>query len=631
MKPAPPLLRPLVLIVVLAAWVAGLFFLPGKVWLEPFAHGPAENVSGAVRVPGATDRPGRARLAEIDLAGASSLLTLETRASGGFSLQVKDLESGEVARVVRFPPRSGSTEILLALGGESLPGRVRLTLWNHNKSSLEIDGVTVRRLRSGYRWAPILYRILAPLLLALVGIRNRRSLVSYLKGETPSDHRMSVSRWDGLSAVLVFLLCFSIFRLAPVHQLLDSKFISAVSHSFLKSGSVALPSDFAPTKRARKLYTLRPVGDKTYHFFSSAPAVLNSPFVALFEMSGVSSVAPDGRFLGHHEKRMLRFIAAFLAATLCAVLFLTARVWIPPGYALGLTLIFAFGTQIFSTVSRPFWSHSWSTLLLAIALLLLVGPRFKERAWIYGLISTLLCWAYFCRPPMSLAIVGIALFVVVRRRRFLLPFTATGLVWAGLFVAYSLQIYGTLVPPYFLSSHLESGRLAGGLLVTSYPEAVVGTLFSPGRGLLVYVPILVLILFALIRRWRWIPDKDLAVTALGVCFAHWQLVSLFRNWWGGQSFGPRLMSDLIPWIFLLAILVLAGLRAARSDGRFRWTPMNRAVVGVVVAASIFIHTRGATVQETQRGAGIWNWRYPQFMAGLLERPDSSDEPGDSGD
>ena len=112
-------------------------------------------------MPGATDRPGRARLAEIDLAGASSLLTLETRASGGFSLQVKDLDSGEVVRVVRFPPRSRSTEILLALGGESFPGRVRLTLWNHNRSSLEIDGVMVQRLRSGYRWAPILYRILA--------------------------------------------------------------------------------------------------------------------------------------------------------------------------------------------------------------------------------------------------------------------------------------------------------------------------------------------------------------------------------------------------------------------------------------------------------------------------------------
>ena len=628
MKPAPSLLRALLLIVVLTAWVSGYFFMPGWVWLQPFVSGPAESLSGPLIVPAATQRPGRARLGQFDLTGRDSLLTLETRAVSEFSLQIKDDDTGEVARVVRFPPRSGAAKIRLALKGDSLPRRLRLTLWNRLRSDLEIQGAELQTLRPGYRWAPVLYSLFGPFLLLLVGLRNRQQLFCYLSGEDSLQRGIAWPRWDSLMAGLIFLLCFSIFRIAPVHQLLDSKFLSAVSHSFLSSGSVALPASFAPTKRARQIYTLRPVGEKTYHFFSSAPAVLNSPFVALFEMSGVSSVAPDGHFLGHHEKRILRFIAAFVAATLCAVLFLIARVWLPPGHALGLTLTFAFGTQIFSTVSRPFWSHSWSTLLLAVALLLLVSPRFAERAWVYMAIATLVCWAYFCRPPMSLAIVGVAGYVWAERRRFLLPFIATGMAWAGLFVLYSLQTYGSLVPPYFLSSHLKSGRLAGGLLVSSYPEAVLGTLISPGRGLFVYVPFLVLVLLVLALRWRWIADKRLAAVAVGVCVAHWQLVSMFRNWWGGQSFGPRLMSDLLPWFFLLAVLGMAALRAARGEGSFQWTLMRRIVLVLLVSASIFIHTRGATVQETQRGAGIWNWRYPQFMAGLLQRPEAPDESDD---
>ena len=619
-------LRPLLLIVVLTVWVAGLFFVPARAWLEPFATGPVENLSGFVEVPGADARPGRARLAQIHLIeGQSSLLTLEAGPGEAFSLQVKNDIGGEVVRVFKFPPRERPMEMLLALDSREMPERLRLTLWNRNRSPLQFESANLRPLRASYRWAPTLYRLLGPLLLILAALRNRQQMRRYLRGEDAPEASARWRSWDGLMAILIFLFCFSIFRLAPVHQRLDSKFISVVSHSVITSGTVALPADFAPAKRARQKYTLRSVGEKTYHFFASAPAVLNAPFVALFEMSGVSPVGPEGQFLGHNEQWMLRFVAAFLAAALCTVLFLTARVWLPPGWALWLTLAFAFGSQIFSTISRPFWSHSWSTLLLAGALWMLVAPRFRDRKGSYVMISTLLCWAYFCRPPLSLAIGGVAVFIFLSRRRFVMPFLTTGMAWAGLFVLYSFRTFGSWLPPYFLSSHLESGRLAGGLLLTSYPEGMLGTLFSPGRGLFVYVPMAALVIYLVIRRWRWIPEKGLAISAMGVCLAHWQLVSMFRNWWGGQSFGPRLMSDLVPWLFLLAVLAVAGLRAAGAEGRFQWTPWKVAVVALAVAASVFVNARGAVVQETQRGAGIWNWRYPQFMAGLLPRPDARGE------
>lgn len=625
-------LRPLILIVTLSAWVAGLFFLPRETWLRPFVRGPIESIAGTVRVPGNEMRPGRARLGLVHLtAGQASLLTLKVRPGNAFSLQVKDHTSGEVVWLFRLPESARPTNHLLVLDSRRLPENLRLTIWNRTRMPVEIEGAELQGLLAGYRWAPTFYQLVGPLLLLLVAARNRRQVALYLSGAESGGEGSRRPRWDGLTAALIFLVCFSIFRLAPVHQLLDAKYITAVSHSLITSGSVALPADLAPTRRARQIYTLRPVGEETYHFFASAPAVLNAPFVALFEMAGVSSVGPNGRFLGHNEQRILRFVAAFLAAALCAVLFLIARVFLPPGFALGLTLIFAFGSQIFSTISRPFWSHAWSTLLLATALLILVAPWFRNRRWSYVLISTLVCWAYFCRPPLSLAIIGVTLFIFLSRRRFSLPFVVTGLVWGTLFVAYSLQVYGSLLPPYFLSSHLESGRLAGGLLLTSYPEGMVGTLFSPGRGLFVYMPIVVLVLFVVIRRWQWLPDKGLALMALGVCLAHWQLVSMFRNWWGGQSFGPRLMSDVVPWLFLLAALAVAALREAAAEGQFRWTSMKSAAVALIVAASVFINARGAIAQETQRGAGIWNWRYPQFMAGLLPRPDIEGKEGEVGE
>ena len=626
MRSVPSKLKSLALTVVLFIWVVGVFHIPHRTWLQPFAQRSGNSLVETMTVPGAEERPGRRRLATIEIDREKSyLLTIGAASGGAFSLQIRDNQNREVLGVFRFPARVERKNDVVVLDAGRWPTSLRLTLWNRNRSKLEIESAVLSELGAGYRWPRRLYLALGPVMLLWFGVRYRAAWIEYFRsgdrGAATEDHR----RWDGLIAALIFLVCFSVFRIAPVHQVLDSKFITAVSHSLIRTGSVALPADFGPSRRARQIYTLRPVGEKTYHFFSSAPAVLNAPIVAVFEAAGVSSVAPDGRFLGHHEVRILRFIAAFTAALLCAVLFLTARIWLPPGYSVVLVLVFAFGTQIFSTLSRPFWSHSWSTLLLATALFLLVSPRFKDLAGSYVAVSTLVCWAYFCRPPLSLAIVGIGFYLLLKRRRYLLPFVVTGLLWAGLFGLYSAGTYGSLVPPYFLSAHLKSGRLAGGLLLTSYPRAMMGSLFSPGRGLFVYLPFIVLVLFTVVRRWRWLPEKGLAVTALAVSIANWQLVSMFRNWSGGQSFGPRLLSDMLPWLFLLAVLALAAVRVAATEGQFRWTPAKLATIGLVVAASIFINTRGATAQETQRGAGIWNWRYPQFMAGLLPRPDSPQE------
>ena len=562
--------------------------------------------------------------------GQSQLLVVRVKDEAGFGLQINDRQTKQVVEVLRVPHRASPEGHLVALDPRRLPEAIDLVMWNRSRRELEIEAVEVRNLHWGYRWVRKLAWLVGPVLLTGLLAINRQRLGWYLSNGHSSRHDHLRRRWDLATAMLVFLLCFSVFYRSPVQQILDSKFITAVSHSLINSGSLALPSNFVPNQRVDKIYTLRRVGDKVYHFFSSAPAVLNVPFVALYEMAGVSPVTPEGEFLGHNELRILRSAAAVVAAGLCVVLFLIGRVWLPPGLALGLALVFAFGTQIFSSISRPFWSHGWSTLLLAGALFFLVSPRWKDKPGSYVVISTLLCWGYFCRPPMSLAIIGVTLLIMVTRRVFLGPFVITGAIWASLFGLYSWSTFGTWLPPYFLSSHLESGRLAGGLLLSSYPKGMVGTLVSPGRGVFVYVPIFALILWVVFRRWKWIPDKALTATALGVCFAHWQLVSLFRNWWGGQSFGPRLMSDIIPWLFLLAALGMAAVRRASVAGDIRWAPLKRLGVALVVAASIFVNARGATSMEAQRGAGIWNWRYPSFMAGLIPRPDWTPEMDSNG-
>lgn len=618
----------LVLIALLFVWIGCLFFIPPRVWLLPFAGSPGVLVGGSsadgpvlVVPPAREKRARKAPLAGVELTeGQSRLVVIGVADGAGFGLQINDRQTRKVIEILRVPSRANPGEHFVVLDSRRLPAAIQLVVWNRGRSELVIEGVELRDLRPGYRWARRLAWLIGPVLLIVLLAIHRQGLARYFFDGGGAEVEYPQRRWDIAVVALVFLFCFSVFYRSPVQQILDSKFITAVSHSLITNGSLALPANFVPGRRVDKIYALQRVDGKIYHSFSSAPAVLNVPFVALYEVAGISPVTSEGEFLSHNELRILRFAAAAVAAALCGVFFLTARVWLPPGLSLGLTLVFAFGTQIYSSISRPYWSHSWSSLLLATALFLLVSPRWKDRSGAYVLMSTLLCWAYFCRPPMSLAILGVALLILVTRRAFLGPFLVTGGIWASLFVLYSWRTFGSWLPPYFMSSHLESGRLAGGLLLSSYPKGVLGTLVSPGRGLFVYVPIFVLILWIVIRRWKWIPDKALAVTALGVGFAHWQLFSLFRNWWGGQSFGPRLMSDLVPWFFLLAVLGVAAMRAARFAGEFRWTSLKRVGVALIVTISIFINMRGAISMEAQRGAGIWNWRYPSFLAGIIPHP-----------
>ena len=616
-----------VLVAILIAWLGALSYLSSQRWLLDIAAEPQTDLLAdeSATLPGSHREVSVLRLTAFEPApGHRNLLVLEVSAGPGFTLQLIDRDRQRPVATSRFPSRFEDTQYAIPIPVDPAIRRLRIDLRSRSDRDLVIEDVTLATLPRSHLWLSWLIRLLGPILGVLFVWRYRKSLGHYLA--TPQCDSWTLASWDLLVAFVLFACCFLAYRAAPVQQLIDSKFTTAVSHYLITEASFALPPEFAPTARREETYILQTVGDRTFHFFSDAPSVLNIPFVAAFEHLGIASVTPDGSFIRENERRILVFIAAFLAALLCSLLFFIARLWLPPPWALGLTLVFAFGTQIFSVLSRAYWSHSWAVLLLALAILLLAAPSLKHRPWTYVASSTLLCWAYFCRPPLSLSIVALTLFILAKRRRFLPWFLFTGAVWASLFLIYSLVNFDSPLPPYFLTSHLRSGRLAGGILLTSYPRALLGTLFSPGRGMFVYVPIYLVILWVVVRRWRRIPEKPLAVVALGVCIAQWQLVSLFRNWWGGQCFGPRLMSDMLPWLFLLGTLALAALREAQREGEFSWRAMNSCFLALVIAISIFINTRGALAGETANGAGIWNWRYPQFLAGLIPRPGTPTDP-----
>lgn len=127
----------------------------------------------------------------------------------------------------------------------------------------------------------------------------------------------------------------------------------------------------------------------------------------------------------------------------------------------------------------------------------------------------------------------------------LLAFT-TPLVIIGLgLLAFNLSRYG---------DPLNTGYLPNETFSAIWWEGVLGQLLSPGRGLLLYCPVLILSLWGIAPFFRRFPAE--AIAALSVILIHLLLYGKWFMWHGGYAWGPRFMVPTLPfWALFLAPVV----------------------------------------------------------------------------
>jgi hypothetical protein len=226
---------------------------------------------------------------------------------------------------------------------------------------------------------------------------------------------------------------------------------------------------------------------------------------------------------------------------------------------------------------------------------------------------------YLVRPTGAIPILCVTIYLLVYHRNALVAFAITGALWFGAFVAYSWFTFGELIPGYYLASRLQFHGLS---------TALAGVLISPSRGLLVYVPTIVFILYWIVRYWNQLPCRKVVVLALAIVALHIVSVAGYPNWWGGGSYGPRLSTDILPWFALMAIVGCAG---ARKSSPLIFSRLELLAVSALLGLSIAINARGALSVYAHH---VWNlemvidhhpkrafdWSYPQFAAGLIKPP-----------
>ena len=162
------------------------------------------------------------------------------------------------------------------------------------------------------------------------------------------------------------------------------------------------------------------------------------------------------------------------------------------------------------------------------------GLGSRARQWLLPL---------FAAHSILILALPLLLYVAIHHRSQLIRFVLCGLPIALFQLVYNKVYWGTFM--------ISQGNLAAAdNWDAPMAYTMAGLLFSPGRGLFVYSPFLLLLLPCLVIVWKsrnYVLHKYLCLGAIATVLAY----SKWKYWVGGYSFGPRFLADLSPAFMIL--------------------------------------------------------------------------------
>ena len=355
----------------------------------------------------------------------------------------------------------------------------------------------------------------------------------------------------------------------------DTHAMERTAGSLIERGSVVLPEEAASDPFTRAV----PGGRVS--IYPVLPAVLAAPFFFLCRL--FFDLSPAGLQVAG------KLSAAFLAALATSLLAWSFARRTTPAMALGSALLFGLGTSVYST-AQALWQHPAVLLFLVIAIDALDRLEPGASPGPARLAALCLSLAAASRPAVIPMCAALLIYLLVRARAQSATLIAIASVPAGAVALYNAAFFGA--PWHFGPAGV------GGRFFQALPESLAGLLVSPARGLLVFTPLALLAVWGLITQGR----RSLARGLMGAAAVHFAFMACWDEWHGGESFGPRLLTDLLPALFFFLPEGLAAL------------PKTGALLGLV---SLAIQLLGGWTYDYrwerlhQRGqefdSALWSW------------------------
>lgn len=257
-----------------------------------------------------------------------------------------------------------------------------------------------------------------------------------------------------------------------------------------------------------------------------------------------------------------------------------------------LTIIYLFGTVNFAMISQALWQHGVAQLFIIISLIYfydLLKYLTAKSAFFFGLFAGL---AVLSRPTAILPFGFLILYLLIingkNLKKFIKPvlfiFLGT-LVCVLFFIYYNNKFYGNI------SNQGYAGQLLTGWL-SPFPQSFLGVWFSPSKGIFVFSPIFIFSFFGAWLSWK--KRNNLNLVFFLIAILHTLVISFWKHWYGGWSFGYRMSSDIIPFLVLLLVPFL------ESDTFQKY----KKVFFVLLGISILIELYGMVFYD-----GIWHSAY----------------------
>ena len=310
-----------------------------------------------------------------------------------------------------------------------------------------------------------------------------------------------------------------------------------------------------------------------------------------------------------------RILAAVFAAITVGFFYAAARCLLQWPLALGLAVWLSFGPLVSST-SRALWPDSFALPLSFSGLYILVRVTIASRPMPYWpiVLAAAVSFAFMMKAQYAVPGTMFGILVLLSGKvslRGKTTFVAACALFAALFLGTSTLIYGQVLPPYFAPSRV------GALTLANFE----GVLFSPGRGVLWFTPSLLVACCVPLLVWRDRTQFILGIAAVAAVGSSVLVVSSYYAWWGGASYGPRLLQFALPSVALLALIFVK--TASLRSGRQRIVAFG--LCCAVLGWEGFVHVSGVTsprgwmwnatpIQGIITSDRSWDWSDPQFLA-----------------
>lgn len=357
-------------------------------------------------------------------------------------------------------------------------------------------------------------------------------------------------------------------------------------------------------------------GGPVFSKYGLGQPLLALPLYVLGTHAAALAVPADRPEIGPLVTSMYNpLVTALTAVLLCA---LAMRLGYGSRVALALPLIFGLATPAWPYTTTFFSEPSIALSLLGALASLTWRVRVDGRMAL--LAGVWLGIAVLVRTDSAVYLLPSCLYLLVRtppdrRLRVLGVFACAPLLALLAIGAYNLARFGSpTMSGYGIvgdTHDLHPPHTLKGLW-----EGIYGPLLSPGKGLLLYAPALLLLPWAVrpFARAHGRPALWLALGLAGVdVLAHADTLII---WLGGWAWGPRFMIPLIP-----VLLVVAG-AALHASGRWlRRAAVTLAVLGVAIQIPAVLLDKGAYIsylatQPVSRGCiwqteDLYKW-HPQY-------------------